>query len=89
MIILFYLCIDFSSISGIYGLYSCDKVRRYQGCAIKIPPTIRAGNIDLEEFERCDGAEGLYVLHCGLGEWYFSFRELAIVVSGEVHPGDL
>lgn len=50
---------------------------------------VHARNIDLEEFERCDGAERLYVLHRDLGEWYFSFPELATVVSREVHPDSL
>lgn len=58
----------------------------YSGKVAAKTPTIHAGNIDLEEFKRCDGAEGLYVLHRDLGEWYFSFQELATVVSREVHP---
>lgn len=51
-------------------------------------PAIHA-NIDLEEFKHCNGAEGLYVLHRDLGKWYFSFQELATVVSREVHSFDL
>lgn len=51
--------------------------------------TTHAGNIDLEQFERRDRAEGLYVLHRDLGEWYFSFREPRIVVSRQVHTGSL
>ncbi|TGZ47275.1 hypothetical protein DBV15_04214 [Temnothorax longispinosus] len=64
------------------------KFVQWQSSAAKIP-AIHAGNIDLEEFERCDGAEGLYVLHRDSGEWYFSFQEPATVVSREVRPGGL
>lgn len=57
-------------------------------CAAKTRST-HARNIDLEKFKRCDGAEGLYVLHVDLGEWYFSFRESRTVVSWQVHTGSL
>lgn len=84
-----FVYIDCNSISGIYGSRDIYKIVQQQSCKAKIL-TIHAGNIDLEEFKRCrNGAEGLYVLHRDLGEWYFSFQELATVVSREVRPSGL
>lgn len=64
------------------------KLDNSDDCAAKTR-TIHARNIDLEQFERCDGAEGLYVLHVDLGEWYFSFRGSRTVVSWQVHTSSL
>lgn len=89
MILFFFFCLytDCSGISGIYiyKLYGHGNI--VPSLASKTP-AIHA-NIDLEEFKHCNGAEGLYVLHRDLGKWYFSFQELATVVSREVHSFDL